>query len=133
MVEKNKNNIKAFEEESEIIDTETESIDEEVEETMVTSNKAPTWIMRVAGGLIDFCLIVLAIFGLNQIFNSTGMGKASDNLRTQMILIQDSYKLDTLVEGSDETYGHKVYENEEDYGCRSGCFRYGFSCRMLQG
>jgi uncharacterized RDD family membrane protein YckC len=88
---------------------------EKEQDIEVVPNKPSGWIMRVAAGLIDFCLIVLSIFGLNQIFNNTGMGHAADKLRVQMILIQDEYKLDHLVEGSDETYGHKVYEGEEEY------------------
>ena len=81
----------------------------------IEHNKKPLWWIRMVSGLIDFGLIILMTMGFNQLFNMTAMGKTSNSLRTEMILIEDKYKLSTLVEGSEETYGHKVYENEEDY------------------
>ena len=87
----------------------------EKEEKQIEHNKKPLWWLRMVSGIIDFGLILLITMGFNQIFNMTQMGKTSNSLRTQMILIEDGYKLSKLVEGSEETYGHKVYENEEEY------------------
>lgn len=89
--------------------------DSEKEEKKGEPNVKPAWMMRLASGLIDICILILSIFGLNFLLSKTGLGKMQSNYRTEMILVQDEYKLKPLIEGSDATYGHKVYENEEDY------------------
>lgn len=89
--------------------------DSEKEEKKIEPNRKASWWVRIVSGIIDFGLIALATMGFNQIFNNTVMGKTASNLRTEMILIEDHYKLTPLIEGSEETYGHKVYENEEQY------------------
>ncbi len=78
-------------------------------------NSKPFFTMRLAGGLIDMCLLFLAILGLNQLWMLTPIGKAINNYQNDMYYIQDEYKLQALVEGSTETYGHKVHENEDEY------------------
>ncbi len=83
--------------------------------TNLPDNSKPHFMMRLASGLIDLCLLVLTIFGLFYLFSMTPIGNGLKKYNREMILIQDQYKITELVEGSDETYGRKVYENEEDY------------------
>ena len=87
----------------------------EKEEVEVTPNKPALWWLRIVAGIIDFGLIILACYGLSQLFYMTPMANSVRDLRIQMVLIQDEYKLSKLVEGSDEVYGHKVYTYEEEY------------------
>lgn len=82
---------------------------------MLEPNSKPNWMMRIAGGLIDLCLMFLSIMGLFFLIGLTPLSNGLKNYQKEMILIQDNYKITELVDGSDETYGHKVYENEESY------------------
>lgn len=88
---------------------------EEIEAPKVESNKPATWWLRLVSGIIDFGLVLLAAYGFSQLLYITPMANSARELRIQMVLIQDKYKLSPLVEGSDEVYGHKVYTNEEEY------------------
>ena len=78
-------------------------------------NKKPFITLRLAGGAIDVCLIFLSTIGLNQLFMLTPMGTAINSYQNDMAVLSDEYKLKPLIEGSVETYGHKLYENEEKY------------------
>ncbi len=89
--------------------------EEEKPKSRLEPNSKPFFLMRLIGGLIDACVLLLAVIGLNQLFMLTGIGKAISHYQYEMYLIEDDYKLQTLVEGSTETYGHKLYEGEEKY------------------
>ena len=79
-------------------------------------NKKPFWTVRLAGGLIDMFLIIAATLGLFMLFTKvTPMGDVLTNYQTQMVVIQDEYKLKELLPDSEETYGHKVYDDEAEY------------------
>lgn len=108
---------------SEVVDEKVETTEPEVIKKEVNRdeyNKKPFWTARIAGGLIDLCLLFLSVLGLNQLFLMTPIGAKLQYYTNEMVLIQDEYKLKTLVEGSDETYGHKVYENEDAYPTYKG-------------
>lgn len=94
--------------------TEAEKEDNDPRRKLAPNSK-PYWTMRVAAGFIDACILLLSIIGLNQLFMLTPIGKTINNYQTQIALVMDDYKLKALVEGSEETYGHKVYDNEENY------------------
>ena len=83
--------------------------------TTLPDNSKPHFAMRFAGALIDLCTLVLTIFGLFYLFSLSPIGNGLKKYNHEMILIQDQYKITELVEGSGETYGHKVYENDESY------------------
>ena len=88
---------------------------EKPEEKVIEPNKPPHFMMRIAGGLIDFCLLLLSVFGLYRLFMLTPMQNELMRYANLAVEVQDSYKLKKLVPDSDETYGHKVYENETGY------------------
>lgn len=94
---------------------ETNQVEEGNGQSQIEPNSKPPISMRIAGGLIDVGLVFLATFGLHSIITATPLGNVLENYRVEMINIQDDYKLQTLVEGSDETYGHKAYEGSEEY------------------
>ncbi len=81
----------------------------------VEPNKPAHWSMRAASGLIDLCLIFASVFGLRALFVATPMGNYLRELSREIVQIQDDYKLEPLVKGSEETVGYKVYEGEEKY------------------
>ena len=87
-----------------------------VNTTNLPNNSKPHFMMRIAGGLIDLACTTLLTFGLYFLLTLSPMGNASKHYTNEMIRIQDDYKVTELVEGSGETYGHKVHENEEGYG-----------------
>ena len=81
----------------------------------IEPNTPAHWSMRIAGAIIDLCLLFAVTFGLIQLFIITPMG---DTLRSHSADIQeilDMYKLKPLVEGRDETLGYKVYEDQTSY------------------
>lgn len=90
---------------------ESEKPKEEVSEP----NLPARGIMRVVGGIIDVCIIFLALLGFRQVFMNTGMGTAYRHHMREAIKISDSYKLEKLVSGKDDTFGYKKYEDEEGY------------------
>ena len=87
-----------------------------VNTTTLPDNSKPHFMMRIAGGLIDLCCIVLAIFGLYNLFAISAMGNGIRENQHAIMYVSDNYKVQELVEGSGETYGHKVYENDPSYG-----------------
>ena len=86
-----------------------------VNTTILENNSKPAFIMRIAGGLIDAFCMILVVFGLYYLFTLSSMGNGLRKYSREMLLIQDNYKVSELIEGSGETYGHKVHENEEGY------------------
>lgn len=88
---------------------------EKEEPTDPSINRPAHWSMRIAAGVIDLCLIFLALFGLRYLLFLTPMGTTYNNLVNEAIKISDTYKLEKLVEGSDETFGYMLYEGEEKY------------------
>ena len=78
-------------------------------------NTKAHWSMRIAGGLIDLCLMFMSTIGLFFLIGLTPLANGMKKYQNLMVMVQDNYKVTELVEGSDETYGHKVYENEESY------------------
>ena len=88
---------------------------EKQNEPEVVPNKPAHWMMRIAGGIIDVCLLFLSLYGLRYLFFMTPMGKAYDNNAYEAIKISDTYKLEKLVDGSDETFGYMMYEEDEKY------------------
>ena len=99
---------------------ESEKDDEGNKET----NAKPYWTMRLAGGLIDIFLIFLMTLGLYQLFIRTPLNSGLKQYGNGMVEIQDSYKLKPLFEGDEQTIGHKVYENEEEYANYSANLSY---------
>ena len=88
---------------------------EEEQTRYVEPNSPAHWSMRIAGGIIDLCILLATVFGLIQLFLITPMG---DPLRSNSADIQeilDMYKLQSNIEGVDETLGYKVYENQAAY------------------
>ena len=88
---------------------------EEEQTRYVEPNSPAHWSMRLAAGIIDLCILLAACFGLIQLFIVTPMG---DPLRSNSADIQeiiDMYKLESHIEGVDETLGYKVYENQAAY------------------
>lgn len=84
------------------------------------ANVKPHWLMRVAGALIDGCLIFLATFGLYNLCGLTPLADGINSYNEQIASIQDTYKLDKLVEGSEETVGYKLHYFEEGYDKANG-------------
>lgn len=82
-------------------------------------NTKAHWSMRIAGGLIDLCLMFMSTIGLFFLIGLTPLANGMKKYQNLMVMVQDNYKVTELVEGSDETYGHKVYENEESYASYS--------------
>ena len=78
-------------------------------------NKAAHWSMRIAGAIIDICLVFLALLGFRYLFMMTPMGDELNRNNNEALKVSDSYKLQQLVEGSDETFGYKLFEGEEKY------------------
>lgn len=78
-------------------------------------NSKPFWSMRIAGGLIDLFLMFLATMGLFYAFSSSPMGNSLRNYSREMALIAEDYKLVEFIEGSDETVGYKVHENQPEF------------------
>ena len=123
--EKNTQNEEIVEEAQEVKEAETSKSDfviplteEEIagdRTKILPANNKPHWTMRIAAGLIDTCLLFLAAFGFMQLFLSTPMNKPLKEYETNMIYVQDEYKLKPLIEDSTETYGYKIHENEENY------------------
>ena len=90
---------------------ESEKPKEEVREP----NKAPFWSMRIAGGLIDICLMFLAIFGLRYLFNYTPVTAGLTENYNEMLRIADSYRLEPLISDSEETIGYKMYSDDPSF------------------
>ena len=88
---------------------------EEIPEENIEPNKPAHWMLRISAGLIDLCILFLSIIGLRALIVSSPMGTHQRNVYNRIIEIQDNYKLEPLVKGSDETYGYISYEGEEDY------------------
>ena len=90
---------------------------EEEKETgrAVEPNKAAHWSMRIAGAVIDICILFLALMGFRYLFMMTPMGDSLNHYNNEALKISDTYKLQPLVEGSDETFGFKLFEGEEKY------------------
>ena len=78
-------------------------------------NKAAHWSMRIAGAVIDICILFLALMGFRYIFMLTPMGDSLNYYNNEALKISDTYKLQPLVEGSDETFGFKLFEDEDNY------------------
>ena len=93
----------------------SEEIKEVTELDEEEANQKPATSMRIAGGLIDICLIFLLTFIFHLAIINTPWGNVLKSYETELINIQDDYKLKTLVSGSEETYGHKSYEGSEEY------------------
>ena len=68
-----------------------ESDDEE--KPYVQPNKPAHWSQRIAAGIIDICLVFLAIFGLYRLFVLTSLGNGMRDNFYEMQRIRDSYKL----------------------------------------
>ena len=81
----------------------------------VEPNKPAHWSQRIAAGIVDICLIFMAIFGLYQLFNITSLGDGMRENAYEMQRIRDNYKLIPLLPDSDETIGRKIHENEEGF------------------
>ena len=78
-------------------------------------NKAAHWSMRIAGAIIDICILFLALMGFRYLFMMTPMGDSLSYYNNEALKISDTYKLQQLVEDSEETFGHKLYEGEDEY------------------
>lgn len=102
---------KVIEEKTEVLKTQ-----EVVEEKhSFEANKKASVAGRIAGGLIDISLLFMSIFGLSRLFLATPMTNPLRDYESKINTVIDKYKLTPLVEGSDETVAHKVYEGEEGY------------------
>ena len=88
---------------------------EKNEELEIEPNKPAHWMMRIAGGVIDVCILFLTLLGLRYLFMMTPMGTSYNNNVYEAVKISDSYKLEKLVDGSEETFGYMMYEDNEKY------------------
>ncbi len=98
----------------EVVDTKVNK-QKHINTTTLENNSKPHFMMRIAGGLIDLCMVVLVIFGLYYLFSISPMGNGLRFHSKEMRRIQDEYKVTELIDGSGETFGHKVYSDEEGY------------------
>ena len=89
--------------------------EEEKPEKTIEPNRPAHLSMRIAGAIIDICILFLALMGFQYIFKLTPMGTALNDNNYAALRISDDYKLQQLVEGSEETFGYKLYEGEENY------------------
>lgn len=96
-----------------------EVINNQVEQKS-NKNVKPNIILRLAAALIDICSIFLLSLGAYSLFGKTSLGASVTKYNEEIVTIQDSYKLQTLVEGSTETIGYKIYESEEGYANATG-------------
>ena len=102
---------KVIEENTEVLKTQ-----EVVEEKpSFEANKKASVAGRIAGGLIDISLLFMSIFGLSRLFLATPMTNPLRDYESKINTVIDKYKLTPLVEGSEETVAHKVYEGEAEY------------------
>lgn len=81
----------------------------------VVYNKKASIMNRIAGGLIDLGLLFMSFYGLFALINVTPMSAPLKSYANKINMVIDKYKLMPLVEGSEETISHKVYEGEEGY------------------
>ena len=88
---------------------------EKKEETIIEPNKKAHWSMRIAGAVIDACIMFLIMLGFRQIFVNTAMGDEMYRNYYAAVDVSDEYKLKPLVEGSDETFGYQVYATDDGY------------------
>ena len=102
---------KLVEENSEVL-TSSEVVEEK---PAFEANKKASISGRIAGGLIDISLLFMSIFGLSRLFLATPMTNPLRDYEAKINTVIDKYKLTPLVEGSDATVSHKVYEGEESY------------------
>lgn len=84
-------------------------------DVVVEPNKTAHWMTRIAGGVIDVSLIFLGLLGFRQLIGLTPLGSEMQKYTNLAIEISDNYKLEKLVEGSEETFGYKLYEEDENY------------------
>ena len=84
------------------------------QETLQTPeyNKKPRLLARILSALVDMFLIFLCGFFVMQIEMKTPISNDYRTLRDELITIVDNTKLDT-------SYGHKLYEDEENYSSYS--------------
>ncbi len=71
-------------------------------------NKKPRLLARILSALVDMFLIFLCGFFAMQIEMMTPISNDYHSLRDELITIIDNTKLET-------SYGHKLYEDEENY------------------
>ena len=83
-------------------------------------NVKPNMVLRIAGAIIDICSIFLLSLGAYSLFGRTSLGANVTRYNEEIVTIQDSYKVKPLVEGSTETIGYKIYENQEGYDKATG-------------
>lgn len=81
----------------------------------VVYNKKASIMNRIAGGLIDLGLLFMSFFGIYSLIKATPMSKPLNDYSEKIVMVVDKYRLSPLVEGSEETIAHKVYEGEEGY------------------
>ena len=84
-----------------------EEVKTEVVDTIKEENKKPSFMQRLASGLIDGCLIFLAYWGLYTLFMNSPVANSFDYYNVQIINTQDAYKLET-------GYGEKVIITDEN-------------------
>ena len=78
-------------------------------------NRPAHWSQRIAAGIIDICIIFMAIFGLYRLFVITALGNGMRDNFYEMQRIRDNYKLVALLPESDETIGYKLYETDPSF------------------
>lgn len=78
------------------------------EKVVKEENSKPNFMMRLAGGIIDTCIIFLLFYGLYTLFMITPLADGFNNLKDQMVYIQEEYKLES-------GYGAKYYVTSENY------------------
>ena len=87
-----------------------------VEEEKPLYNQKPRLLARILSALVDMFLIFLGTFLFMQIEMRTPISQEYHRLRDELIVIIDNTKLET-------NYGHKLYEDEENYVSYTASYR----------
>ena len=70
-------------------------------------NVKPHFMQRLAGGIIDICLILLSFWGLHTLLLKTPIANSFNSYRHDALVILDNYKLES-------GYGEKIYITDEN-------------------
>ena len=83
-------------------------VNQEVVDNKPQYNQKPRTLARILSGLVDMFLVFLCGFFVIQLEMATPISQEYHTLKDELITIIDNTKLET-------DYGHKLYEDEENY------------------